>query len=196
MHNKTILSALLLATLLTACEDTGKDEKKTETANTSTNNNTYTRLLGHETDCMVDTTNNLIWELKQINGLHDKADTYTWYDSNAAAGKKGTANGGVCQQSGRCDTEKFVADVNAASWCGFNDWRLPTRAELKTLLDKSKTPMINTRFLNTIAKGYWTSPSFAQHGDTWADAVSFGTGTTASYLSSNKRYVRLVRNKN
>lgn len=50
-------------------------------------------------------------------------------------GSPGTANGGTCVDTASCDTEKFVAAVNAAGLCGHSDWRLPSRDELFGLLD-------------------------------------------------------------
>lgn len=46
----------------------------------------------------------------------------------------GTAAGGTCFVAGRCDTEKYVQDVNATNMCGHNDWRMPTYRELQGLV--------------------------------------------------------------
>ncbi|MBV5309871.1 hypothetical protein, partial [Chromatium okenii] len=69
--------------------------------------------------CVKDNVTGLIWEVKTDNttpDLRDKDWTYTWYNSGT-----GTASGGTCKTTGRCDTEKFVADVNTSGLCGFND---------------------------------------------------------------------------
>ena len=50
-----------------------------------------------------------------------------------------------CYDAARCDTAKFVADVNAAGLCGAGDWRLPTREELRSIVDYSRyDPAIDT----------------------------------------------------
>ena len=63
-------------------------------------------------------------------GLRDKDWTYTWYNPDPATngGSAGTPDGtDNCYDPARCDTAKFVADVNQAGLCGARDWRLPTR---------------------------------------------------------------------
>jgi len=67
-----------------------------------------------------------------------------------------------CLNTSRCDTEKFVADVNAAALCGYNDWRMPTRRELLTLVHAGTwNPSIDaTYFPNTNAVAFQTGSSF------------------------------------
>ena len=74
--------------------------------------------------CTRDNVTNLIWEVKTTSGLRDQARTYSWYMTGSPDGNNGTANGGQCAVAGRCDTEKFVADVNAAGLCGALCWRI------------------------------------------------------------------------
>lgn len=73
--------------------------------------------------CTRDNVTGLIWEVKVSDASHlrDMNHTYTWYMTDSSNGNADTANGGTCKDAGRCDTEKFVADVNAASLCGHND---------------------------------------------------------------------------
>ncbi|CAK0762548.1 hypothetical protein CCP4SC76_3690028 [Gammaproteobacteria bacterium] len=54
--------------------------------------------------CVRDNVTGLMWEVKTADGgLHDKDKTYTW--DNAPS---------------------YVAAVNTAGLCGYDDWRLPT----------------------------------------------------------------------
>ncbi len=158
--------------------------------------------------CVVDIKNNLIWELKQASGLHGKDHEYTWYDSTQAAGAQGKAspaNASTCATKGRCDTEKFVADVNQETWCGFSDWRMPTGKgdkkfnELKSLVDTNRPsgkPKINVLFKNTAAgfSFYWSSsPDAGLNSGAWG--VNFGDGYDYSSNKDGKRRVRLVRTR-
>ncbi len=61
--------------------------------------------------CVRDNVTGLIWEVKTNDGgLRDKDWTYTWYN-----GTTGTPDGtNNCNPNTRCDTDKFVADVNTA----------------------------------------------------------------------------------
>lgn len=80
--------------------------------------------------CTRDNLTGLMWEVKVNNASHLRHMdwTYTWYDSAHDYfnnGDYGTPSGGACKTAGRCDTEKFVADVNAASLCGYKNGRMP-----------------------------------------------------------------------
>ena len=85
--------------------------------------------------CVLDNVTGLVWEVKTADGgLRDQKWSYTWYDSSAPGGNPGTASGGTCHDTGRCDTEKFTQDVNAAGLCGFHDGVCPTRKNWRVSL--------------------------------------------------------------
>lgn len=146
--------------------------------------------------CTQDNVTGLIWEVKTIAGLHFKDHTYTWYNSDAATngGVAGTSSGGTCQTAGRCDTEKFVADVNSAALCTYTDWRLTSRRELLTLAHKGvNSPTIDTAYFpNTNSHYYWTSASWAA-GPSTAWNVVFSTGNVNADNKFSGHDVRLVR---
>jgi hypothetical protein len=93
--------------------------------------------------CTRDNVTGLTWEVKTTSGLRSMSHSYTWYNSDPSSngGSAGTASGGTCYQPGRCDTEKFVQDVNAAGLCGTkpNAWRMPTVKELQGIADYGQT---------------------------------------------------------
>jgi hypothetical protein len=147
--------------------------------------------------CVRDNVTGLVWEVKTADrGLRDWNWTYTWYDSvHNYGGSPGTANGGSCQTAGRCDSEKYVADLKAVALCGFNDWRMPTAQELESLLHRGRTmPAIDpTYFPNTPSSAFWTgSPQANSWSTAWG--VNFDYSYVASAYRSNGYPLRLVSN--
>ncbi len=129
-------------------------------------------------DCVLDNNTGLMWENKtDDNGLRDKDHTYSWYNSDSSnnGGNAGVESGGTCYQTGRCDTEKYVADVNTAGLCGYNNWRMPTVEELPGIADMGRVnPAIDTSYFPTPPdRGYWSSSAFAEGTDgAWYDLIS------------------------
>ncbi len=149
--------------------------------------------------CTRDNVTGLIWEIKTTNGLRSKDHTYTWYNSNAATngGAAGTASGGTCATVGRCDTEKFVADVNAVGLCGASDWRIPTKNELVSIVDYGIAypgPTIDTTwFPYTPTSFFWSASAYAGNsGNAWYGYFGDGNAGSGS-VKSNAYQVRLVR---
>jgi hypothetical protein len=144
--------------------------------------------------CVQDNVTGLVWEGKTTSGLHAAASTYTWLASTGAnGGAAGTSNGGVCTGSG-CDTEKFIAAVNAEATCGFTDWRLPTADELGGIVDAGATvaPAIRPQFANQAAAAYWSaSPKAGDSAGAWA--LDFNSGAIGALAKSTASRIRLVR---
>lgn len=148
--------------------------------------------------CTRDNITGLIWEVKTTSGLRNQSYTYTWYNSNASTngGNAGSASVTTnCLTAGRCDTEKFVADVNTGTGlCGATDWRLPSQRELLTLVHLGvENPKIDTSYFpNTPALPFWSASSYAPNS-AGAWFVVFGNGDFPTYSKSDGFYVRLVR---
>ena len=80
---------------------------------------------------------------------------------------------------------------------GKTDWRLPTVAELETLLDRSVLhyelrPIVRTEVPFRDSLSYWSSTTF-QDGTKNAWIVMFDGGYVLSYNKSNAYHVRCVR---
>lgn len=164
--------------------------------------------------CVLDVVTGLYWEVKSSpdgnygnGGLHDGDDIYTWYNSNI------TENGGAVgdwnarlnqcaeytekQPMTYCNIEEFVRRVNEAGLCGFDDWRVPSRPQLETLVHFGRTrPAIAVDFFpHTKNEFYWSRTATAGFKE-MAWGVSFQFGYAAPLQRNNSRPVRLVRNGN
>jgi len=153
--------------------------------------------------CTLDNNTGLMWEVKTTSGLRSQSNTYTWYDSvHNYGGNAGWASGGSCATAGRCDTEKYATDVNAAGLCGHSDWRLPKLGELQSLVDfgivggGSAATIDASYFPNTPASGtaafYWSATPDASTVR-WAWYVAFNFGSSFNTTAANTFGVRLVR---
>ncbi|CAN2047069.1 Caspase [Candidatus Magnetomoraceae bacterium gMMP-1] len=122
-----------------------------------------------------DNVTGLIWEVKTNDGsVHDKDKKYSWHDAK----------------------NEFIADLNHDNFGGFSDWRLPTREELRSIVDYSipyPGSTINTKYFpNTMSEFYWSSSSYASsNGYAWG--VDFNGGNDYSNGKSSSYYVRAVR---
>ncbi len=148
--------------------------------------------------CTKDNITRLTWEVKTATNtdLRYSGHTYTWYSSDFSTNgyNAGTASGGTCSGGTGCDTEKFVADVNAAVLCGFSSgWRMPTRRELLTLVvfDGSSPAIASTYFINTNPLGFWSGSPYVPN-ETLAWYVDFDVGFTGAVSKLGGSYVRLV----
>ena len=150
--------------------------------------------------CVLDQFTGLVWEVKtDAPGLHSRENTYTWFypdeDASGELDYRGLADGGQCSGSA-CDTSAFPVAVNAATYCGFSDWRIPSRDELGSISDPRKSsqpPSINTLYFpHTQAGEYWSSNDYQFH---WNSAWlwSFENGMDRVEWKYSPRYVRLVR---
>lgn len=178
----------------------------------------FTRLdaIGDEVDdetsswsCVRDNITGLIWESKTAvltTTLHSNNHSYSWYQSDGDGNFDGDESGIAASCSiTNCNTENFIAEVNAQGLCNFRDWRLPTHNELLSILHLGQTaaPMIdvgyfpNTTDSLTAPVWYWTQDSsadgFANEQAQNAWAIDFSSGNDNFLNKSTAGRVRLVR---
>ena len=120
-----------------------------------------------------DNVTGLIWEVKTDDDtIHDKDDAYTWQNAQ----------------------DVFIPVLNTANFGGFDDWRLPNREELHSLVNYGRYyPSIDTfYFPNTISSSYWTSDSASFNSDYYW-RVYFNYGEVLFRHKLFKLSVRAVR---
>jgi hypothetical protein len=154
--------------------------------------------------CTRDNVTGLIWEVKTADGgLRDWYDSYTWYNTDAATngGGVGVENGVTScdgyisgQPATYCNTQAFVARVNAVGLCGQSDWRMPTREELLGIVSYDRVaPTIDTAYFpNTPSSVVWSGSPYANDSD-GAWYVFFYYGASGFDYRDDDSQVRLVR---
>jgi len=165
-------------------------------------------------NCVRDNVTGLTWEVKTaMQGPRYKANKYTWYDPDPTTngGGAGTQDSNIkCGAAlASCNTLAYKTYLNTLNsnrgLCGFTDWRVPNREELRSIVDygavkkptEDRLVMIDQDFLGpTEDTDHWTSQSarYNGHPDTDAWELHFDTGQSEAHgKGSTSVVVRLVR---
>jgi len=147
--------------------------------------------------CVIDLKSKLTWEVKsRIGTINKNTHTYSWYngDPNINGGFVGLHNNGHCTSS-PCNTQSFAQYLSQKNYCGLSRWRVPTREELRSLVDyhgKFPGPAINAHYFpNTISQFYWSvSPDASNSDSAWG--IGFTFGYDYSYFKADVGHLRLV----
>lgn len=141
--------------------------------------------------CARDVKTGLLWETKLFDaGVSDVEHRFSWYDpTKLSPGLKGK---GHCFGID-CDTDAYAQEINSLGLCGSTRWRLPSFAELQTLLDRDySNPVINQEiFFNTKGASYWTSSQLAYDPE-MVMQIRFFDGTSSPAPVHMNLAVRLV----
>ncbi len=110
----------------------------------------------------------LIWEIKNSANKDKK---YNWEDAQSV----------------------FIKKLNTERFGGFSDWRLPTKDELRSIVDrKNDDPAINTEYFPNTTLWYWSSTT-SEFNTSYAWVVYFSYGNDNYYVKTDSSYVRAVR---
>lgn len=150
------------------------------------------------TECVKDINTGLIWEGKTSDGPRAGTHSYTNYTSTTLFQAYDNRPRSQTEISVSTNSIGYANYVNGMALCGFTDWRLPTLAELKTLVKAGFNPPIDSVWFpnttNTIGAFYWASDS-----DIEIDGLDVGTGVEISNGEESYAFrpdpysIRLVR---
>lgn len=152
------------------------------------------RFVGNGDGTVTDVATGLTWEQKDdLGGVHDKDDLYAWSatgtapDGTAFTGFLATLNNGASD------------DGTTISGCfaGHCDWRLPTSAQLQTILLEPSpcgtSPCIDPIFGATQPGDYWSTTSSTDSVPDGAWIVYFDDGGVVVDGKTFGSHVRAVR---
>ena len=146
--------------------------------------------------CVTDPSTGLTWENKEATeNTFSVRWSYTWQNN---ASLLGFAEGS-CSGLSTCNTINFINYANRGKMCGFDDWRLPTLTEMKSIIDYD-VPIPGPRICNCLFKhtqrsSYWTSTAATTNQQPTYYGLNFKTLEARVFPVHATLYVRLVRGK-
>ena len=108
----------------------------------------------------VDSETSLMWEVKNNDNFKFM---YVW--SKSRVSKVAESSKSSMEEEVK-DCESYIERMNATSYSGFNDWRLPTIEELKSILSRSENGHVNVKppLSGNCMRGTWSdTPAMAVH---------------------------------
>lgn len=160
--------------------------------------------------CVRDNHTKLVWENKASDGaLRDHRHRYTWYSTAADAngGYAGSLGSNTCGGTlgAACNTQAYVAALNAAQLCGGSGWRLPKLEELRSIANFGRVnPSIdvawfsNTAFIPSVpsvpgsAVGFWSSNVYSANPTFGVMGMEFSYGLLMTPIKSSLLAARAV----
>ena len=124
--------------------------------------------------CVKDNNTGLIWEIKSTNqaDVNFVEKKYTHHEAET----------------------DYINNLNKEKYGGFNDWRLPNKDELRSIIDYGRmNPAINTEYFQNIKIGlYWCAETY-QMQDCMGWGIFTGYGSATAISKQVKQYAIAVR---
>ena len=140
--------------------------------------------------CVRDNVTNLIWEVKtDDNSEYDRDKEYRWGGYTAIGRSSPDREGDYYD-----DWNALINAANSDQLCGFDDWRVPNRKELRSIVNYGNNhPSIDHYYFpNTVSSRYWSASPLASEIN-YAQLISFSHGNDSDIGRLNEAHVRLVR---
>ena len=131
----------------------------------------------------ISTTDSVLENTSNVTAWKDKATNLTWEF------KPNDRKNIIMSQM---DCNNYVDNLNIMEYSGFNDWRIPTLKELRTLLTDIKTNFsyIKPPLSKNTNYSYWTSTKYDEN---FYMAINFNSKKEVKSVKDNLDYVRCVR---
>ena len=146
------------------------------------------RFIDHGGLTITDTQTGLMWEKKVAGGNWSATCLTEPHGVGSACTWDQATDEWLDKLNGWCDS-----CAAKGGFAGYDDWRLPTLAELLTIVDANRTPAIDPTFGETDGRDYWSSSIDDAIGPPAAMAVNFLNGGAVHFPRTYPIHVRAVR---
>lgn len=155
--------------------------------------------------CVRDEVTGLDWELKGTSGASDYRNRFHWYDPDPATNGGHPGHPGDSHYCGNtlngaaCNTYEYVRYINQVGLCGKHDWRMPSRRELLSIVDRGAfSPRVDGTYFSPFyvnslhgPYSYWTSTPAANGQGAWW--VNFSNTGVSNATNASLNWIMLVR---
>jgi hypothetical protein len=112
-----------------------------------------------------------------------------WTQNANAPGPAGCNPGATYTWQGALD---YAACLNTNNYLGHNDWRLPNRKEMRSLINfgqSSSASWLNTQGFSNVEGSYWSSSTFAETTqDAWTTVMIWGYAYSETKTTDNNAW--------